>query len=144
MVSLSETNELIRSARQAMSMAYCPYSKFPVGCALLCQDGTIITGCNVENSAYPSSICAERTAFVKAISMGQKKFKAVAVVTNLPNEFCAPCGQCRQFMSEFGCDLIVILTKPNGEHQIHSLKELLPHSFGPNDLKTYNESMTNA
>ncbi|OTF83747.1 cytidine deaminase-like protein, partial [Euroglyphus maynei] len=100
--------------------------------------------CNVENAAYSGSICAERTAIVKAVSSGHRKFKAIAITSNLPpNDLCAPCGNCRQFLVEFGKDLIVILaTNNNDDYKQFTLDELLPYSFGPKNISDYNKSMT--
>ncbi|KAJ1906510.1 hypothetical protein IWQ60_012064 [Tieghemiomyces parasiticus] len=120
-------------ALAARDMAYVPYSKFRVGSALLTADGTVYTGCNVENASYGGAICAERTAVVKAVSEGHQKFTAIAVASDLTT-FCSPCGICRQFMSEFGTDLEVIMVTTDGLTSIHTLDSLLPHSFGPKDL----------
>ena len=125
--------ELINKAKQAMTAAYAPYSGFLVGAALLCADGTVYTGCNIENGAYSPTLCAERTAFAKAVSEGKRDFTAIAicggkggVITGL----CTPCGVCRQVMAEF-CkeDFEVILVKPEG-YELRSLSQLLPESFG--------------
>lgn len=124
--------ELIEKAKQAMEKAYAPYSGFQVGAALLCADGSIYTGCNIENASYSPTICAERTAFAKAVSEGKRDFTAIAVcggkggvITGL----CAPCGVCRQVMAEF-CkeDFRVILVKPDG-YEERTLSQLLPDSF---------------
>ena len=124
--------ELIEKAKQAMEKAYAPYSGFQVGAALLCADGSIYTGCNIENASYSPTICAERTAFAKAVSEGKRDFKAIAVcggkggvITGL----CTPCGVCRQVMAEF-CkeDFRVILVKPDGDEE-RTLSQLLPDSF---------------
>ncbi|KAI8608417.1 cytidine deaminase-like protein [Chytriomyces sp. MP71] len=100
--------QLCALAMSAKTHSYSPYSKFPVGAAALAEDGTVYLGCNVENASYGGAICAERTAFVKAVSEGQRSFVAVAVVTNL-RSFASPCGFCRQFMVEFGKNLQVII-----------------------------------
>lgn len=92
-------NKLITSSRIGQNEAYCPYSQFAVGSAVLCTDGQIYHGCNVENAAYSGTICAERVAMTKAVSEGQRSFRAVAVTSNL-DDFCAPCGNCRQFIVE--------------------------------------------
>lgn len=124
--------ELINKAKQAMTAAYAPYSGFRVGAALLCADGTVYTGCNIENASYSPTLCAERTAFAKAVSDGKRDFTAIAVcggkggvITGL----CTPCGVCRQVMAEF-CkeDFKVILVKPGG-CEVRTLSQLLPDSF---------------
>ncbi|KNE60166.1 cytidine deaminase [Allomyces macrogynus ATCC 38327] len=134
---LSITDEqrdtLIAMAAEAKTKSYSPYSKFRVGAALLTKSGNIYTGCNVENASYGGAICAERTAYVKAVSEGDKYMVALAVATDA-NAFTSPCGICRQFVREFGTSVIVILTKPNGEFKETTVGDLLPDSFGPDDL----------
>ncbi|KAJ1973628.1 hypothetical protein H4R34_005009 [Dimargaris verticillata] len=125
---------LVEKALGARGHSYSPYSKFRVGSALVTKDGTVYTGCNVENASYGGAICAERTSMVKAVSEGHRDFVAIAVATDLTETFGTPCGICRQFMSEFGTDLVVILVKPSGDVQQHTLKQLLPLAFGPSDL----------
>ena len=131
---------LIELALKAREKAYCPYSNFAVGAALLCQDGTIYTGCNIESSAYTPTICAERTAFFKAVSEGKREFICIAVTGGrvdadvLP--ITTPCGVCRQVMMEF-CDpetFEIILAVSTEEYQIFRLKDLLPMGFGPKNL----------
>ena len=123
--------DLMELARKARENAYCPYSKFAVGAALLCKDGSIYTGCNVENGAYPLGLCAERTAFVKAISDGRKRgdFKAIAIcgdtVESPGTSPTPPCGACRQVMAEF-CDGDFEILLTDGTH---TLDELLPLRF---------------
>ncbi|XP_028922450.1 cytidine deaminase [Ornithorhynchus anatinus] len=134
-VEADQIQQLVRSCQAAKKFAYCPYSNFPVGAALLTTDGKIFSGCNVENASFPLGICAERTAIQKAISEGYKEFKAMAVASNKQDDFVAPCGACRQVMREFGKDWAVFLAKPDGSYITHSLQELLPLSFGPEDLK---------
>lgn len=127
---------MLRKAVQARSNAYCPYSNFQVGACVLAEDDTYYTGCNVENASYPVGICAERTAYCKAVSEGKKNFKAVAVIAQQKNFFTSPCGACRQFMNEFG-DIPVYLAKPDlAEVLVTSLRELLPLSFQTNPDKT--------
>lgn len=118
----------------ARNKAYAPYSNFRVGAVLLTEDGKYITGCNVENASYGAGICAERTALVKAVSEGYKKFKAIAVVTD-KEEVCSPCGICRQFIREFGPNLPVYMFTALGKYKVMTLDELLPLSFGPEDLQ---------
>ena len=124
---------LINKAREARKGAYAPYSGITVGAALLCHDGTVFTGCNIENAAYSPSLCAERTAFAKAISSNFRKFEAIAICggdkTNEMSLF-YPCGVCRQWMQEF-CDKTfkIIVVDDNGSIVIYTLDELLPYAF---------------
>lgn len=120
--------ELMDMAKKAAEYAYVPYSKFPVGAALECSDGTIFTGCNVENAAYGATICAERTAMVKAVSEGHRDFDTI-VIAGRSEDYCVPCGTCRQVMMEFAPDLTVICLNGKGESKRFSLKELLPYGF---------------
>nr|XP_026268811.1 cytidine deaminase [Urocitellus parryii] len=126
---------LLLSSQEAKKSAYCPYSRFPVGAALLTRDGRIFSGCNVENAVYPLGNCAERTAIQKAISEGHKDFKAIVISSDLQDDFISPCGACRQVMREFGTDWAVYMTKPDGTYVVKSVQELLPASFGPDDLQ---------
>uniref|UniRef100_A0A8B9DL40 Cytidine deaminase n=3 Tax=Anser cygnoides TaxID=8845 RepID=A0A8B9DL40_ANSCY len=126
---------LLRRCREAKACAYCPYSRFPVGAALLTAGGEIFSGCNVENACYSLGVCAERTAIQKAISEGHTRFRAMAIASDMGTEFIVPCGACRQVMREFGKDWDVYLTKPDGTYIVKKLDELLPLSFGPEDLK---------
>ena len=124
--------ELINKAYEAMQRSYSPYSGFKVGAALLTSGGEIYTGCNIENSAYSPTCCAERTAFFKAVSVGKRDFKAIAVLGGKNGEvtdYCYPCGVCRQVMAEF-CDrdFEIITACPEGIKS-YSLKELLPEAF---------------
>ena len=128
---------LCRHAVEAAQRAYAPYSRYWVGAALLTEDGQVFTGCNVENAAYGSTVCAERTAFFKAVSDGNRDFCAIAVAGGKDGvDACTPCGVCRQVMAEF-CDCENFEIICNTEHGLHSfrLKELLPGSFGPANLK---------
>ncbi len=128
--------ELIRSAVEAKEFAYVPYSGFRVGAALLCRDGRIFTGCNIENAAYSPTICAERTAVAKAVSEGYRDFAAIAV-TGDHGDYLTPCGVCRQVLAEF-CDLEafqVILANSEEDYKVLSLGELLPGAFGKESLK---------
>ncbi|XP_026885702.2 cytidine deaminase-like [Electrophorus electricus] len=135
----SEISTLIRQALEAKKFAYCPYSKFRVGAALITHDGTVFTGCNVENACYNLGICAERTAISKAVSEGFRDFKAIAIASDLREQFISPCGGCRQFMREFGASWDVYLSKPDGSYMEKTVEELLPESFGPEDLKMKRE-----
>ena len=121
--------ELINRAYDARKNAYAPYSHFPVGAALECADGTVITGCNVENAALGCTICAERTALVKAISEGKRNFTRIAIYADSP-DYCVPCGTCRQVLSEFAPSMEVLCVKGDGRYVSYRLSDLLPVSFG--------------
>lgn len=124
---------LIEAAIQARRWAYAPYSHYAVGAALLTQSGKIYDGVNVENAAYPVTICAERVAVFKAISEGELHFDAIAVVTSHGG---SPCGSCRQVLAEFGLDTLVFIANSAGElTQETTVRELLPGAFTPQDLK---------
>ena len=123
--------DLLRRASEAREYSYSPYSHYKVGAALLTTNGKVYTGCNIENAAYTPSICAERTAIAKAVSEGERDFAAIAVVTA---DGGAPCGVCRQVMREFAPSLVVIVGKTEGDYQVLKLSDLLPHSFGPENL----------
>lgn len=126
--------ELVELAFTMLERSYVPYSGFPVGAALECADGTVFTGCNVENAAYGSTICAERTALVKAVSEGHRDdWKRIAVVGNSA-DYCWPCGACRQMLYEFAPDLTVLVARGDHEFVTLPLKELLPYGFGPKSL----------
>ena len=137
-----ETKELISQALSARENAYAPYSGFMVGAALLCKDGTVYTGCNIENAAFTPTNCGERTAFFKAVSEGQKEFSAIAIVGSRNGakedevEYCAPCGVCRQVMMEF-CDpktFKVYLAKTEDDYIEYTLEEILPLGFSGKNL----------
>lgn len=130
--------KLISMAVEAMNNAYAPYSGFQVGAALLCSDGTVYTGCNIENAAYAPTNCAERTAIFKAVSEGHKDFTAIAVcggkngiITNL----CTPCGVCRQVLQEFCKDDFPVYLAHKDGYKTLTLGDLLPYSFGEDSLK---------
>ncbi len=131
--------ELIAAALSAREASYSPYSGFCVGAALLAQSGRVYTGCNIENAAYMPTICAERTAFFKAVSEGERGFCAIAVAgspAGRVTQLAWPCGVCRQVMMEF-CDpqrFVVIVAKSEGEFEKRTLAELLPEGFGPDNL----------
>ncbi len=116
--------DLLKQAKEAYRYAYAPYSRFKVGAALLTKDGRVYTGCNIENSAFGATMCAERVAFSKAISDGVTDFKAIAIVSD-KGKPCPPCGECRQVMSEFCEDDFMIVTQDN----VYPLSRLLPESF---------------
>ena len=120
--------ELCQKAVDMLKMAYVPYSHFPVGAALECDDGTVYTGCNIENAGYTPTNCAERTAVFKAVSEGHRKFTRIAVAA-ATERFTAPCGVCRQVLQEFAPDLEVILVNRDGKTLDLTLKELLPYGF---------------
>ena len=120
--------ELMDIAEKAAKNSYSPYSRFPVGAALECRDGTVYTGCNVENAALGSTICAERTAAVKAVSEGHTDFSRIAIWGE-GRDYCMPCGACRQFLAEFSIDMEVLCAKAGGRYVSYKLRELLPHTF---------------
>lgn len=120
--------ELLETADKAMENAYAPYSNFKVGAALLCTDGTVFTGCNVENSSYGAANCAERTAIFKAVSEGYREFSAIAIVSSGGGET-FPCGICRQVIGEFAPQIRIILRDENGEPAVYSFEELMPKFF---------------
>ena len=120
--------ELLRIAKEASLNAYVPYSGFPVGAALECSDGTVYTGCNVENAAYGDTICAERTAVVKAVSEGQRSFARIAIYGEGQN-YCMPCGSCRQVLAEFSPEMEVLCAKAGGSYVSYPLTRLLPYTF---------------
>lgn len=131
----STITNLLRCSIKAKEHSHSPYSKFRVGAALLTETGEIIDGCNVENASYGLSICAERTALVKAVSMGFKKFPAIAVTADL-NQFVSPCGACRQFIAEFGLDCDVYLVKSDLSYKKIGISELLPLPFTSSKLES--------
>lgn len=134
-----DNKELIRLALEARKMAYAPYSQYKVGAALLAKDGKVYQGCNIENSAFSATNCAERTAFFKAVSEGERDFAAIAIVGGKgeePKDFAYPCGVCRQVMMEF-CDpktfrVVSAVTEDN--YIDKTLEEMLPYGFGPSNL----------
>ncbi|MCA0983063.1 cytidine deaminase [Halobacillus yeomjeoni] len=126
--------QLIQQAKEIRERAYTPYSKFPVGAALLTEDGTVYTGCNIENAAYPVTCCAERVAIFKAISEGHTQFNQIAVVADTKRPV-PPCGSCRQVMSEFfSADVKIHSTNLQGQTKTLTMDELLPFSFAASDL----------
>ena len=124
--------ELINIAVEAAEKAYAPYSKFAVGAALECDDGTIFTGCNIENASYGCTNCAERTAVFKAVSEGKREFRRIAIFADT-DEYCMPCGTCRQVLNEFAPTIEVLSVRRDGRYVSYSLKELLPKSFSLKD-----------
>lgn len=126
-------DQLIQSALVARQWAYAPYSSYPVGAALLTASGKIYDGANVENAAYPTTMCAERVAVFKAVSEGERDFLAIAVVTANAG---TPCGSCRQVLAEFGLDTVVLIADQNGKLGWETtVRELLPGAFRPEDLQ---------
>ena len=131
------TSQLIETAIEQLKYSYTPYSGFKVGAALLAKNGTVYTGCNIENASYSPTNCAERTAFFKAVSEGERSFVAIAIVggpENTVSGLCTPCGVCRQVMAEF-CDknFEVILGTPE-KHNVYSLDEIIPLAFTKSEL----------
>ena len=120
--------KLVNLAKAAMERAYVPYSKFPVGAALLTIDGHVYSGCNIENASYGLTCCAERVAVFKAVADGAKEFKTLVIIANT-EEPCSPCGACRQVMSEFAPDMEVYMFSKSGEYIKSSVNELLPSMF---------------
>ena len=127
--------ELVKKAFEMHQFSYVPYSRFPVGAALLTEDGRVFTGCNVENAAYGSTICAERTAILKAVSEGCREGWAAIAIAGQGEDYCWPCGACRQMLYEFAPDLRVLAARGDGKFMAVPLSELLPYGFGPKSLK---------
>lgn len=136
----TQIHELIETAIRQLQYSYTPYSNFKVGAALLSKDGAVYTGCNIENSAYTPTNCAERTAFFKAVSEGVRSFQAICIVGGKNGEltgYASPCGVCLQVMMEF-CDpdaFDIILATGKEDYKMYKLKDLLPFAFGPENLK---------
>lgn len=134
------SSELIKLALEAREKSYSPYSDFAVGAALLCKNGKVFTGCNVENSGYSATNCAERTAFFKAVSEGETEFEKIVVVggnaqDKTPVDYCSPCGICRQVMKEFcDADFEIIIAKNENDYKTATLTDLLPMSFDKRDF----------
>ena len=129
-----DIKRMFESAQKNKVNSYSPYSHFAVSAALLCRDGTIVNGVNVENCSYPNGCCAERSAIYSAISQGHKDFVAILITSNMENDFIYPCGMCRQVIAEFG-NLEVISTKATfGDIKRYHIADLLPEAFTPADL----------
>ncbi len=140
MIKEDTIKQLINEALNARNYAYAPYSQFTVGAALITEDDSVYTGCNVENASYGATNCAERTAIFKAVSEGERLIKAIAIVGGVKNgdmTYAYPCGVCRQVLREFSNpgDLVIIVAKNQDDYKTYSLEELLPESFGP-DFKS--------
>mgnify|MGYP001286418110 CR=1 FL=1 len=138
-LSQKELEALVGHATDASRRAYAPYSGFAVGAALLGASGAIYPGCNVENAAYPLTICAERSAVARAVCEGERRFRAIAVVAAKGGP-CAPCGACRQVLFEFDPDMLVVTTGESGELVVRTVRELLPEAFGPGNLRSGNRT----
>ena len=123
-----QLDELKALAVSMLDRAYCPYSHFPVGAALECSDGSVFTGCNVENAVYPSGLCAERNAMFHAVAEGHRDFLRI-VIAGRSEDYCVPCGSCLQVMQEFAPELTVICLNGRGDAKVFSLRELLPYGF---------------
>ena len=139
-VDKEQIQELISAAMAQLERAYAPYSHFKVGAALLTEEGRIYTGCNIENAAYTPTNCGERTAFFKAVSEGERSFRAICIVGGMdgvPTDYTAPCGVCRQVMMEFCSpeEFEIILARGAEDYQVYKLKDLLPRGFGPGNLE---------
>ena len=136
----AEIRTLIRAAFEGQGFAYAPYSRFHVGAALRAKDGRVFKGCNIENAGYTATNCAERTALFKAVSEGVREFDAIAIVggkDGKAQDYCAPCGICRQVMREFvrPDEFLILLAKSPSEYREYTLSQLLPESFGPENLE---------
>lgn len=135
-----DDRQLIQTAIDNLSHSYVPYSHFHVSAALLCKDGTVYTGNNIENAAYSATVCAERSAFFRALNEGKRDFEAIVIcggMNGVISDYCAPCGVCRQVMREF-CrpdEFRIILAKTTDDYREFTLEELLPLGFGPENLK---------
>lgn len=134
---MNKYEELIRCAISAREKSYSPYSNFKVGASLLCKSGEIYTGCNIENSAYSDTVCAERVAILKAVSDGKREFSAMAIVggMNSIGDYTYPCGTCRQVMAEFCAKDFEIVLYNGKESAVYTLENLLPKSFGKEIIK---------
>ncbi|MDE6015739.1 MAG: cytidine deaminase [Acetatifactor sp.] len=136
----NETEKLITAALQAREAAYAPYSHYTVGAALLTKSGEMYCGGNIENASYGATNCAERTAFFKAVSQGERKFKAIAIAGGMegqePVDYAYPCGICRQVMQEFGeADFRILIVKGKADYREYTLEQLLPCGFGGNSIQ---------
>jgi cytidine deaminase len=126
--------ELIARAKDAMQNAYAPYSGFRVGAALECADGSVFLGCNVENAAYGDTVCAERTAVLKAVSEGRREFVRIAVAAPTAEDYCLPCGSCLQVLREFSADMEILAARGDGHYVSYKLSALLPRTSIKNEM----------
>lgn len=133
-ITIMNYKKLVQKAKEAKEKALPLYSHFHVGAALLTEDDKIYSGCNVENSSYSLTICAERTAIFKAISEGERNFKAIAIISN-SSDFITPCGACRQIIHDHCGEIDIVCSNSNGEFKVFKTSELLPFAFGDEDLK---------
>ncbi|XP_052763988.1 cytidine deaminase-like [Mya arenaria] len=131
----SKLRTLVKEAVDVKAKAYCPYSNFRVGCAVLTADGSIYTGVNVENASYGLTVCAERVAVMNAVTAGKQDIKAAAVSCDIKGDFKGPCGVCRQVFAEFGLDIELYLTKPDMTYKKVLIRDLLPMAFTPKSLE---------
>lgn len=129
-------DELKQLAISMLDMAYCPYSKFPVGAVVECSDGSVFTGCNIENASYPVGTCAERTALGNAISHGHRDFVRIVVAAK-SDDYASPCGMCRQFMFEFAPDMELICLNKNGDAVVRHVRDYLPFGFESSALNIH-------
>ena len=121
--------KLISMAAEVMENSYSPYSRFKVGAAVECMDGTVFSGCNIENAAFGATLCAEASAIASAVSSGQRSFKRIAIISE-GNAYCFPCGSCRQLLNEFAPEIEVLSARSDGRYVSYSLTALLPMAFG--------------
>ena len=124
---------LIDLATEVMANSYSPYSRFKVGAAIECTDGSVFSGCNIENAAFGSGICAEASAVAAAVSAGKRNFKRIAIISD-GNSYCFPCGNCRQRLREFSSDMEVLCARADGRYVSYPLTAMLPMSFGPDHI----------
>ena len=125
--------KLISTATDVMENSYSPYSRFKVGAAVECTDGTVFTGCNIENSAFGATMCAEAAAIATAVSSGKRNFKRRAIISD-GNAYCVPCGACRQLLNEFSPEIEVLCARSDGRYVSYSLTSLLPMAFGKEQM----------
>jgi len=126
--------DLIVKAAEAMENSYSPYSRFPVGAALECSDGTVFTGCNIENAALGNTMCAERVALFTAVAAGHRSFRRIAIMSN-GSDYCFPCGACRQSLMEFSPDIEVLCSRADGRYVSYPLKKMLPCAFAAKSMQ---------
>jgi len=128
--------KLIGAAQDVMANSYSPYSRFKVGAAIECSDGTVYTGCNIENSAFGSTLCAESSALSAAVSAGKRTFRRIAIISE-GNNYCFPCGSCRQLLLEFAPELEVLSARADGRYVSYTLSSLLPMAFGKEHMENF-------